>query len=238
MIPGRASQNLQRGQGMAEYVIALVAVAVVSIAIVGTIGSRVNALFGGADAEIESLTSGDLGGSGGGWSPDEGSSGAQPSGGGNDGSAGSGDDGITAPDDGGSSGGGPNGSAGRGDGRSTSASSSVAARGSGFDRSRNGSGAGSGRLEASSRGVDDEGDGLASGATGASGNGDSRDATDLTHKRSDEEVDDRSLSGNPPMGEELEEGDPVINMLVSGIVGLVLLALAVIVRFTMAGGHR
>jgi len=86
--------------------------------------------------------------------------------------------------------------------------------------------------------VYDEGDGLASGATGASGKGDSRDATDLTHKRSDEEVDDRSLSRNPPMGEELEEGDPVINMLVSGIVGLVLLALAVIVRFTMAGGHR
>ena len=40
------------------------------------------------------------------------------------------------------------------------------------------------------------------------------------------------------MGEELEERDPAVNMLISGIVGLVLLALAVLVRFTMAGGHR
>ena len=39
------------------------------------------------------------------------------------------------------------------------------------------------------------------------------------------------------MGEELEEADHDISMLVSGIVGLAVLALAVIVRFGMAAGR-
>ena len=130
----------------------------------------------------------------------------------------------------------------RGGGRNASASSSVAARNSRAGRSSHGSGAGSGSLEGSSGDIDDERDALASGdsgAAGASGGGDSRDdARDRTHKRGDEEGDDRSLFENQPMGEELEEADPAINMLVSGIVGLVVLALAVIGRFAMVDGRR
>ena len=233
--PGRAAQILQRGQGMTEYVIALVAIAVVSIAIVVTYGARIQALFGGADAEIASLTSGDLGGSGGvggsgaGGSPDGDSPGAQPSGDDNDGSAGAGDDG--------NSGGGPLGSTGRGGGRGASSSSRAAAGNSRGGGSSYGSGAGSGSLNGSSSGTVDERGAFASGAASAAAGGESRDARDRGHKRADEEDYERSLFENPPTGEEFDEADPAINMLVSGIVGLVVLALAVIVRFGKAGGR-
>ncbi len=46
------------GQGMTEYVIILVAIAVVCIAITVTFGGKIKALFETADAEIDTVDSG------------------------------------------------------------------------------------------------------------------------------------------------------------------------------------
>ncbi len=45
----------ERGQGMTEYVIILVAIAVVCIAIAIQFGGKIKALFETADAEIDTL---------------------------------------------------------------------------------------------------------------------------------------------------------------------------------------
>jgi len=45
------------GQGMTEYVIILVAIAVVCIAITVTFGGKIKALFEAADAEIDTVDS-------------------------------------------------------------------------------------------------------------------------------------------------------------------------------------
>jgi len=47
----------EQGQGMTEYVIILVAIAVVCIAITVTFGSKIKALFETADAEIDTVDS-------------------------------------------------------------------------------------------------------------------------------------------------------------------------------------
>tara|TARA_R110000824_G_scaffold237944_2_gene426710 strand:+ start:276 stop:458 length:183 start_codon:yes stop_codon:yes gene_type:complete len=46
------------GQGMTEYVIILVAIAVVCIAITVTFGGKIKALFETADAEIDTIDAG------------------------------------------------------------------------------------------------------------------------------------------------------------------------------------
>lgn len=48
----------QRGQGMTEYVIILVAIAVVCIAISVQFGGKIKGLFETADAEIDTVDSG------------------------------------------------------------------------------------------------------------------------------------------------------------------------------------
>jgi len=48
----------ERAQGMTEYVIILVAIAVVCIAITVTFGGKIKALFETADAEIDTVDSG------------------------------------------------------------------------------------------------------------------------------------------------------------------------------------
>ena len=48
----------EQGQGMTEYVIILVAIAVVCIAITVTFGGKIKALFETADAEIDTVDSG------------------------------------------------------------------------------------------------------------------------------------------------------------------------------------
>jgi len=47
----------ENGQGMTEYVIILVAIAVVCIAITVTFGGKIRALFETADAEIDTVDS-------------------------------------------------------------------------------------------------------------------------------------------------------------------------------------
>ena len=47
----------ERGQGMTEYVIILVAIAVVCIAIAVQFGGKIKALFETADAEIDTVDS-------------------------------------------------------------------------------------------------------------------------------------------------------------------------------------
>jgi len=47
----------QRGQGMTEYVIILVAIAVVCIAIAVQFGGKIKVLFETADAEIDTVDS-------------------------------------------------------------------------------------------------------------------------------------------------------------------------------------
>jgi len=49
--------NDERGQGMTEYVIILVAIAVVCIAIAVQFGGKIKALFETADAEIDTVDS-------------------------------------------------------------------------------------------------------------------------------------------------------------------------------------
>ena len=51
----------QRGQGLAEYVIGLVGIAIVALAIVVNYGGRIQGLFGTADDEVAALASGDYG---------------------------------------------------------------------------------------------------------------------------------------------------------------------------------
>jgi len=51
----REIQQNQRGQGMTEYVIILVAIAVVCIAISVQFGGKIKALFETADAEIDTV---------------------------------------------------------------------------------------------------------------------------------------------------------------------------------------
>jgi Flp pilus assembly pilin Flp len=48
----------QRGQGMTEYVIILVAIAIVCIAIAVQFGGNIKSLFETADAEIETVDDG------------------------------------------------------------------------------------------------------------------------------------------------------------------------------------
>ena len=48
----------ESGQGMTEYVIILVAIAIVCIAITVTFGGKIKALFETADAEIDTVDSG------------------------------------------------------------------------------------------------------------------------------------------------------------------------------------
>ena len=48
----------EKGQGMTEYVIILVAIAVVCIAIAVQFGGKIKALFETADAEIDTVDSG------------------------------------------------------------------------------------------------------------------------------------------------------------------------------------
>ncbi len=48
----------EEGQGMTEYVIILVAIAIVCIAITVTFGGKIKALFETADAEIDTVDSG------------------------------------------------------------------------------------------------------------------------------------------------------------------------------------
>tara|TARA_R110002012_G_C11465454_1_gene593350 strand:+ start:232 stop:405 length:174 start_codon:yes stop_codon:yes gene_type:complete len=50
--------NNQRGQGMTEYVIILVAIAIVCIAIAVQFGGNIKSLFETADAEIETVDDG------------------------------------------------------------------------------------------------------------------------------------------------------------------------------------
>ena len=52
-----ALHNDERGQGMTEYVIILVAIAVVCIAIAIQFGGKIKALFETADAEMELVDS-------------------------------------------------------------------------------------------------------------------------------------------------------------------------------------
>ena len=47
----------EKGQGMTEYVIILVAIAVVCIGIAVTFGGKINALFETADGEIDTVDS-------------------------------------------------------------------------------------------------------------------------------------------------------------------------------------
>ena len=56
----KRSKNLhkkQRGQGMTEYIIILVAIAIVCIAISVQFGGKIKALFETADAEIDTVDS-------------------------------------------------------------------------------------------------------------------------------------------------------------------------------------
>jgi Flp pilus assembly pilin Flp len=53
----QALHNDERGQGMTEYVIILVAIAVVCIAIAVQFGGKIKALFETADAEIDTVDS-------------------------------------------------------------------------------------------------------------------------------------------------------------------------------------
>ena len=48
----------QRGQGMTEYVIILVSIAIVCIAIAGQFGGKVKSLFESADVEIDTVDDG------------------------------------------------------------------------------------------------------------------------------------------------------------------------------------
>lgn len=60
IIMGNILSNLHKdenGQGMTEYVIILVAIAVVCIAISVTFGGKIKALFETADAEIDTVDS-------------------------------------------------------------------------------------------------------------------------------------------------------------------------------------
>jgi len=81
----RSSSRVQRGQGLAEYVIALVGLAVVSIAIIVSYGGRLQGLFGVADEEVGALASGEY--SGGTAGTDSGGTGPE-----SDSSGGAGDD--------------------------------------------------------------------------------------------------------------------------------------------------
>jgi Flp pilus assembly pilin Flp len=53
----QALHHDERGQGMTEYVIILVAIAVVTIAIAVQFGGKIKALFETADAEIDTVDS-------------------------------------------------------------------------------------------------------------------------------------------------------------------------------------
>jgi len=53
----RRLHNDERGQGMTEYVIILVAIAVVCIAIAVQFGGKIKALFETADAEVDTVDS-------------------------------------------------------------------------------------------------------------------------------------------------------------------------------------
>jgi Flp pilus assembly pilin Flp len=50
--------QMQRGQGMTEYIIILVAIAIVCIAISVQFGGKIKALFETADSEIDTVDSG------------------------------------------------------------------------------------------------------------------------------------------------------------------------------------
>jgi|TARA_Y100000034_G_scaffold89224_1_gene107309 Flp pilus assembly pilin Flp len=56
MLPFTRAQA-QRGQGMTEYVIILVAIAIICIAITVQFGGKIKALFETADAEIDTVDS-------------------------------------------------------------------------------------------------------------------------------------------------------------------------------------
>ena len=59
VVPTNArGQRGQRGQGMTEYVIILVAIAIVCIAISVQFGGKIKALFETADSEIDTVDSG------------------------------------------------------------------------------------------------------------------------------------------------------------------------------------
>jgi len=57
-LPLTKLHNNERGQGMTEYVIILVAIAVVCIAISVQFGGKIKALFETADQEIDTVDSG------------------------------------------------------------------------------------------------------------------------------------------------------------------------------------
>ena len=125
----------QRGQGLAEYSLILVGIAVICIAIAVTFGGKILTLFGFAGEEVETLGDADFGGfdapiESGGPSTSGGSGGdGGPDGGG----GGGGDDGLGGNGGGGGSSGG--GSDGSGGGRGGGGSSGRGGRGGGRDGS-------------------------------------------------------------------------------------------------------
>lgn len=111
--PTPSSSRFQRGQGMAEYVIAMIAIAIVVLAIVVIFGGKIKGLFTVADAEIAMLGVADLGvgGSGGDDAP------------GGDDAGGDGSDPFSGDDGGGGGTGGSGGSGGSSDGSGSGNSS-------------------------------------------------------------------------------------------------------------------
>ena len=137
-------QRGQRGQGISEYLIILVGIAVVILVITVVFGGRIKQLFGIADAEVETMGAAELYLDAG-TSPGSGGSGTGGSGG-----SGSGDSGSSGSGGSGSGGGGPSGGSGGGGGGPSGGS------GGGGGSGRGGPGAG-GAAGGPSSGADSDG---------------------------------------------------------------------------------
>lgn len=161
--PLTAIAHRERGQGLAEYLIILVAIVVVVLVITVVFGGRIKQLFGIADAEVATMGAAEM------YLEDSSYPGGGGSGGSSGGSGGSSGDSGGSGGGSGGSGGGSGGSSGGSGGSSGSSGGSSGGSGGGSAGSGGGGGGSGGGSGGSGGGRDEFGDGWGDSPGGSGG---------------------------------------------------------------------